>query len=69
MFAVSVCQSVCHSAYIGGGACSVRRVPCVRGHSVQPLSNYFDHLFVFLLHVFVNLMWLSVNQLSEKTCL
>jgi len=42
LFTVSVCQSVCHASQIGGGACSVRRVPCARGHSVQPLSNYFD---------------------------
>jgi len=25
--------------------CSVRRMPCARGHSVQFSSNYFDHLF------------------------
>jgi len=44
-----VCPSVCHAAYIGGVACSVRRVPCVQGHSVQPLSNYFGHLLPSLL--------------------
>jgi len=41
MSAVSVCQSVCHAAYIGGSACSVHLVPSVRGHSVQPLPNAF----------------------------
>jgi len=39
-----VCLSVCQAAQIGGGECSVRRVPYARGHSVQSLSNYFDHL-------------------------
>jgi len=43
---LSVCLSVCHAAYIGGGACSVRRVLCARGHSAKPLSNYFDRLFI-----------------------
>jgi len=41
MFAVSVCQSVCHAASIGGGACSIRRVQGAQGHSVQPSPNAF----------------------------
>jgi len=31
---------------IGGGACSVRRVPCARGHSVQLSPNAFGLLFL-----------------------
>jgi len=29
-------------------AASVCRMLCVQGYSVQPLSNYFDHLLEFL---------------------
>jgi len=32
---------------IGGGACSVRRVPRARGHSVQPSPNAFGLLLYF----------------------
>jgi len=42
MVAVSV-----RLAEIGGGARSVRRMPCAQGHSVQRLSNYFNHLLYF----------------------
>jgi len=59
MFAVSVWQSVrpsvCHECtewprlgftvrVIGGDGCSVRRVLCAQGHSVQPSPNAFDLL-------------------------
>jgi len=40
----SLYQSVCHAAKISGSACSVRRVPCARGHSVQPSPNAFGLL-------------------------
>jgi len=39
-----VCLSVCHAAQIGAGAGSVRRVPCARGHLVQPSPNAFGLL-------------------------
>jgi len=47
MFAVSVC----HAAEIGGDTCSVCHVLCAQGHLMQPLSNYFDHLFSFVCHL------------------
>jgi len=37
-----VCLSVCLSRGLNhGGTCSVHRMPCAWGHSVQPLSNAF----------------------------
>jgi len=38
---LSVSLSVCHATKIGDGACSVRRVQCTRGHSVQLSPNVF----------------------------
>jgi len=47
MFVVSVCQAFCLSVTRLKLAvtCAVYAA-CVRGHLVQPLSNYFDHLFL-----------------------
>jgi len=42
-----VCLSVCLSRGLNRRRRgTIRRVPCAHGHSVQPLSNYFDHLFI-----------------------
>jgi len=39
---------VCRGGVTGGGACSVRRVPCARGYSVKPLPNAFGFLLYLL---------------------
>jgi len=63
----SVCPSVCLSVtnapndpgsaslcgVIGGDACSVRRVPCARGHSVQPSPNAFGLLLFYTYCTFI----------------
>jgi len=51
---LSVCLSVCHECTewprlgftVSGGACSVRRVPCMWGHLVQPSPNAFGFLII-----------------------
>jgi len=44
---LSVCLSVRrHSVRLSRGLNRRQHVQCARGHSVQPLSNYFDHLLI-----------------------
>jgi len=63
---------LCHTVEIGGSKCSVHLVPCVLGHSVQPLPNAFGLLFVFLWtrdyshHCFEQLSLREVKKLCCK---
>jgi len=55
---------------VGGGACSVRRVTCARGHLVQPSPNAFGLLFLFwsiMADVFVNTLFST--DFSGPACL
>jgi len=72
MFVVSVCLSV--TWLKSAAACAVSYV---WGHSVQPLSNYFDYCFiVFYVHLLFVILILVLSTgvnclgrlLSEVTC-
>jgi len=51
---------------IGGGACSVRRVPCARGYSVQPSPNAFGLLFYFLTLVSLDAQTKEQRPVTDK---
>jgi len=72
MFALSLCLSVTNEpgsaslcGVIGGSACSVHCVPCVRGDSVQPSPNAFGLLFlsVFRLSPSYEVKYVSTRSL------
>jgi len=76
MFAVSVCQSgspsVCLSVCLSRGLNRRRRVQCTPravcgGHSVQPLSNYFDHFLFKILPL--EFYGISVELRPQSRCL
>jgi len=62
-----VCLSLSRSVCLSRGLNRRRRVQCTRGHSVQPLSNYYDHLFVFV--SFSRLTFLVLVFVSTKITL
>jgi len=57
---LTILTDVCSVCLSCSSACSVHRVPCARGHSVQSLSNYFDRLFYLYMH-FINVLPLCVT--------
>jgi len=61
----SRCLSLCQSV-LSRGLNRRRRVqctPCARGHSVQPLSNAFDHLFQIRLEPICEVIFLTMRYL------
>jgi len=65
-----VCRFVCPSVSqsVTRGSTRQRRVLCARGHSVQPLSNYFGFLLFF---THLQFYFLEINNhisCESKTC-
>jgi len=59
-----VCLSVCPSICLSRGS-TRRRVQCVRGHSVQPLPNYFGLLFTITCYKFTLTLALKLHTRNK----
>jgi len=73
IFVMSVCQSVCHAIQIICSVCSVRHMPRVWGHSVQPSPNalglLFNYLFIHFYSHCACFIWYYNAADTRQTCI